>query len=83
VVRLPILSPREATLHFATAYQGVFRRKWRSTFDMQELISRSAIRAGNAMSNRREFSSFWAARQFADALGMPYDASSTQLSRLA
>lgn len=67
------LSPLDATGLFAQKYHEVFRWKWGIYFATIEGPKKQAIRKGNWQSSRREFTSFWNARQFADLLGVPYE----------
>lgn len=67
------MSPLQATRFFAEAYTKAYRDQYARETDTAEAANKTGTRARNWESSRREFTSFWAARQFADTLGVPYD----------
>lgn len=66
------LTPLEATLQFMEDYEIVYRAMWKSTFDLTEADSKCGRAKKGLFANRREFSTFWNARVFADMLGVRY-----------
>lgn len=66
------LTPLDATLQFVKDYQFVFRNMWKSNFDVATANLKRGTAEMGLFANRREFSTFWNARVYADALGVRY-----------
>jgi len=66
------MSPADATRKFADDYKAAYRRHWRETRSIDDADKKAGIRGDDWMSNSRELTSFWSARQHADTLGVPY-----------
>jgi hypothetical protein len=64
------MSPLDATHLFADTYVDCYRRKWRQTFSADEASSKRALAD---LTEPREFTSLWRARQKADLAGVPYE----------
>jgi hypothetical protein len=67
------MSPVEATELFSEIFSKIYREKWREYFDKNESANKKGRISGNIIANRREFVSFWRARQFCDENGWLYD----------
>jgi len=66
-------SPLNATIKFANAYSVIFKDEWAKSIDRDEALKKRPIARGDVTHNRRELTSFWHARQFADLIGVPYE----------
>jgi hypothetical protein len=77
------MTPAESTELFKREYIHRYKLTWRECVDVYESELKTGVmskkhdkllRTQNDLTNeRREYTSLWAARQNADALGMPYD----------
>lgn len=66
------ISPLRATELFVKEYQSSYRHFYEKYFSAVGAPAKSGTRKHDWKSSKREFSSFWVARQFADELGLPY-----------
>jgi hypothetical protein len=66
------ISPMEATHHFRAEYSKIYQLKYANNTDTEEAETRTGVRAGPAFQCKTELTSFWRARQAADAVGLPY-----------
>ncbi len=64
------LTPLDATLQFMEDYEIVYRAMWKSTFDSSTADLKCGRAEKGLFANRREFSTFWNARVYADTLGV-------------
>ena len=66
------VTPKQATLIFKAAYQKVYREKYADNIDTEEAEGVTGIDTSD-FAGTKQPTAFWRARQFADALGVPYD----------
>lgn len=67
------MSPLEATIQFRKEFQKVYRAKYSMYIDTAESENKFGVRPGDPCAHKKEFTSFWRARQQADVLGIPYN----------
>lgn len=77
------LTPLKATIHYIDCYAKVYRQKYEEHFDAitAEVIATDTFEKlllalddpKKATKTRGKISSYWRGRQFADAIGIPYD----------
>ena len=67
------LSPEQANKRFFRIYQEVYRRKFRAEIDMERADKVSGVHALTLSTDPRERTQLMAARQRADATGLPYE----------
>lgn len=67
------MSPMAATMLFGDTYQKWFRRAIARTVDRNLAVNVRGIDLKNILSNPRQLTALWTARQHADELGIRYD----------